>query len=141
MKVKIVRIEKDLPLPEYKTEGAAGFDLYSRAETAIAPRSVALLPSNLIIQVPKDHALFVMNRSSTWKKGAWLANAVGVIDSDYHGPEDEIKIAMYNFTDSEIVIPRGERIAQALIVPVARGEWEEVESIKEESRGGFGSTG
>ncbi|MEK7608141.1 MAG: dUTP diphosphatase [Patescibacteria group bacterium] len=141
MNIKIVRIEKDLPLPEYKTSGAVGFDLYARTETTLPPHKVMLVPTNLIVEVPKGHALLVLSRSSTTKKGLWLANGVGVVDSDYHGPTDEIQLAAYNFTENDVVVLRGERIAQALIVPVVRAEWEEVEIIKEESRGGFGSTG
>ena len=141
MKIKIVRIEKDLPLPEYKTEGAAAFDFYSRDDALLAPKEKKILPSNFIIEVPKGHALIVAARSGTPKKGIMLANSIGIIDEDYHGPSDEIGIWIWNITDAPIEIKRGDRIAQGLIVPIARAEWEETEKIKESSRGGFGSTG
>jgi dUTP pyrophosphatase len=142
MKIKIVRIEKDLPLPEYKTEGAVAFDLYTRDAATIAPKDSALLRTNLIVEVPEGHALVLAARSSLGpKRGLIMRNAIGIIDRDYHGPEDEIKLFVYNFTSEPVSIERGERLAQGLILPVARAEWEEVSEMKEESRGGFGSTG
>ena len=142
MKIKIVRVDKSLPLPKYQTEGAVAFDLYCREDATVAPHELAMLPSNFIIQVPDGYALIIAARSSlAKKKGLVLGNGIGVIDKDYHGPEDEIKILVHNFTDSPIVVTRGERIAQGLIVPVAKATWEEVSAIKDESRGGFGSTG
>ncbi len=71
-----------------------------------------------------------------------VANSIGVIDQDYHGDKDEIGIQVLNFSNDEVVVEKGERIAQALLVKIAKVEtFEEVESIKETSRGGFGSTG
>ncbi|HLC44337.1 MAG: dUTPase [Candidatus Doudnabacteria bacterium RIFCSPHIGHO2_01_FULL_50_11] len=142
MKVKIIRVDKTLPLPEYKTEGSVAFDLYSRIDAAIKPREVVVLPSNLIIEVPPGHALILASRSSlAQKKGLVLRNAIGVIDMDYHGPKDEIGLQVYNFTEQPVMIERGERLMQGLIVPIVRAEWEEVGQIKDSSRGGFGSTG
>ncbi|MCR4328737.1 MAG: dUTP diphosphatase [Patescibacteria group bacterium] len=141
MKIRISRIDKDLPLPEYKTEGAVAFDFYSRTDISLAPHEKKIAPSNFIIEVPKGHALIVAARSGTPKKGIMLANNIGIIDEDYHGPEDEIGIWVWNMTDAPIEITRGDRIAQGLIVPIIRAEWEEVAQIKESSRGGFGTTG
>jgi dUTP pyrophosphatase len=141
MKVKIIRIDKTLPLPEYQTEGAVAFDLYTRVDSKIEAQSNALLPSNFIIEVPKGHALILASRSSTYKKGLQLVNGIGVIDQDYHGPNDEIFLAVRNYTDQDIDIVKGDRIAQGLIIPVAQIELEEVDGIKDSSRGGFGSTG
>ncbi len=141
MKLKIVRIEKDLPLPEYKTKGAVAFDFYSREAKIIAPGEDTLLPSNLIIEVPENHTLIITPRSSTSiKKGIEFRN-IGVIDCDFHGPNDEIKLHVHNFTKVPVIIARGDRIAQGLIVPIIRAEWEEVAQIKDSSRGAFGSTG
>ena len=75
------------------------------------------------------------------KKGLVVANAVGVIDRDYCGPADEVKVQVMNVGDAPVTIERGERIAQGLILPVTRVQFEEVEAIAAESRGGFGSTG
>ncbi len=70
-----------------------------------------------------------------------FANAIGVIDQDYHGASDEIHLFVYNFTDEPVEVKRGDRLAQALIIPIQKVEFEEVKKIKDESRGGFGSTG
>lgn len=141
MNIRISRIDPSLPLPEYQTPGSVAFDLYTREDAIIEAKSYKLLPSNLIIEVPEGHVLITASRSSTAKKGLSLANGIGVIDQDYHGPKDEIGILLYNFTDMPVAVKRGDRLAQGLIVPIAKARWEEVAQIKEESRGGFGSTG
>lgn len=142
MQIKIKRIDKELSLPAYQTEGSAGFDIYARENTVIAPKAIALVPSNLIIATPPGFMLVVASRSSTPKrKGLMIANGIGVIDSDYSGPEDEVKILVYNFTDNEVTVEKGERIAQGLFVKVEQGQWEEVDEMSTKTRGGFGSTG
>lgn len=142
MKVKIKRIDASLPLPAYQTAGAAAFDLYSREDLVIPPKSVTLIPTNIIVEIPKGYMLTVVTRSSTpKKKGLLVPHGIGIIDQDYHGPKDEIMLQVYNFTDQEVSIAKGERVGQAAFVRVDQGEWEEVEEIKKESRGGFGSTG
>lgn len=142
MQVKIKRIDNTLPLPQYQTAGAVAFDLYSRQDMTIAPKTIALIPTNIIVEIPKGYMLMLASRSSTpKKKGLIVPNGIGIIDQDYHGAKDEIMLQVYNFTDQDAVITRGERIGQATFVRVDRGEWEEVEETKETSRGGFGSTG
>ena len=141
MKIRVVRVDKDLPLPEYKTEGAVAFDLYSREDAMLAPREKKIVPSNFIIEVPAGHVLLIAARSGTPKKGIMLANNVGLVDQDFHGPKDEIGLWIWNMTDAPIEIKRGDRIAQGLIVPIERAEFEEVAQIKDSSRGGFGTTG
>ena len=109
----------------------------------IGSGAVALVPTGLVIEVPAGHLLGVFARSSTpLKRGLMVANGVGVIDSDYCGPTDEIQIQVLNFTASPIAVRRGDRLAQGLFLPVARVAWTEVESSpRAESRGGFGATG
>lgn len=141
IKVKIVRIEKDLPLPEYKTEGAVAFDIYTRIDALLQPGEIKILPSNLIIEVPAGYMLMIASRSSTPKKGIQLANSVGILDQDYHGPQDELGLFVRNFTNEPVEVKRGDRLGQGIIVPIVKAEWQEEEQIKEESRGGFGSTG
>ena len=141
MKVKIVRVDKSLPLPEYQTEGAVAFDMYSREDALIQPKELKILPSNLIIEVPRGYALILVPRSSTPKKRGLVLFSSNLVDQDYHGPNDEIGMAFYNFTDKPAEVKRGERIAQGFLVPILRAEWEDVDIIKNESRGGFGSTG
>ena len=141
MKVKIKRIDQSLPLPQYQTNGSVAFDVGSRVDAVLQPGEVKILPSNLIIEVPAGHALILSARSSLANKGLKLANGIGVIDQDFHGREDEIGILLHNFTASPVEVKKGERLAQGLIIPVERVEWDEVDEIKKTSRGGFGSTG
>jgi dUTP pyrophosphatase len=116
--------------------------LYSRESTDIAPGEVKKLPSNFIIQVPEGYALIVAARSSLFaKKGLQLTNGIGVIDQDFHGPEDEIAITVINISKAITHVERGERLAQGLLVPIERAQWTEVETLQAPTRGGFGSTG
>ena len=140
MKIKIKRIDNVLPLPEYQTSGAVAFDLYSRIDATILPKTVERLPANVIIEIPKGYMLEIKDRSSTLKKKGLLVTT-GYIDNDYHGELDEILLQVYNLTDSEVKVERGERIGQGVFVKIDIAEWEEVDTMKEESRGGFGSTG
>lgn len=142
MQVKIKRIDSSLPLPAYQTSGAVAFDLYSREDMIIKPKTIALVPTNIIVEIPKGYMLAVAPRSSTpQKKGLMVPQGIGIIDQDYHGAKDEIMLQMYNFTDQDAIITRGERIGQAAFIRIDRGEWKEVNKTKETSRGGFGSTG
>jgi dUTP diphosphatase len=141
MKVKITRLREDVEIPKYQTDGAAAFDLASAEEIVIEPKGFKLVPTGLVIGTPPGHALILASRSSLFKKkGLVLANGIGVVDSDYAGPEDQIFLAVYNQLDTEVKIEAHERIAQGMIIPVARAEFFEGET-DEKSRGGFGSTG
>ena len=142
MHVKIKRIDKTLPLPEYQTSGAVAFDIYSRIDTNIPAKTVARIPTNLIIAIPEGYMLSVVTRSSTpVKKGLSCPHGMGVIDQDYCGDTDELLYQVYNFTESEVKIERGERIGQAMFLRVDQMQWEEVETMGEKNRGGFGTTG
>ena len=91
--------------------------------------------------IPAGHVLGVFARSSTpLKRGLMVANGVGLVDSDYCGPNDEIKIEVYNFTLAPVSIKKGDRLAQGVIMPFVRAEWQETTATAP-SRGGFGSTG
>lgn len=142
MDVKIKRIDPELPLPKYETDGSVGFDLLARTETVIDPGKVALIPGNIIVEVPKNYMLVVASRSSLpRKKGLSTPHGFGIIDHDYCGPEDEILVQVYNFSSETVVIKRGEKIAQGVFVHIDKFQWEEVEVMEKPSRGGFGSTG
>jgi dUTP pyrophosphatase len=107
----------------------------------IEPGQVALVPTGLVIEVPVGHFLGVFARSSTpLKRGLMVANGVGIVDSDYCGPKDEIKIEVVNFTASPVQVRRGDRLAQGVILSYTRAEWQE-EAVERSTRGGFGSTG
>ncbi len=130
-----------MPLPEYKTKGSVAFDIYSRVKKTVKPKKIELFPSNLIIKLPKEFFLLIASRSSTHKKGLFMAHGVGILDQDYNGPKDEIFIPLYNFTGKKVTIERGERIAQGVLIPIKKAEWHETDKTRSKSRGGFGSTG
>ena len=142
MQVSVQRIDPALPLPQHETNGSVGFDLITRVDTLIEPGEIRLVPSNVIVQVPEGYALLILPRSSLpRKKGLVCPHSLGVIDEDYHGPEDEIFVQVQNITSDPVVIKRGERIAQGLIVKVEKAQWMEVVAHEAKTRGGFGSTG
>jgi dUTP pyrophosphatase len=139
--VTIKRIDKNLPLPTYATAGSVGFDLLCREDREIAPRSLGLIPGNVIVQTPPGYMLMITLRSSTpRRKGLLIPHGLGVIDQDYSGEGDEILFQVYNFRDEAVLVKRGERIAQGLFIPVMQVAWNEVETVGT-GRGGFGSTG
>jgi len=121
MRLKIRRLDPTVPLPTYGTDEAAGFDL--AAAHWDGPRSG---PSS-------QHWLVGSRRDPT--------SGVGVIDPDYSGPNDEVMVQVLNFTSTEVQITRGDRIAQAIVLPAPRVSWQEVTEIREATRGGFGVTG
>jgi len=142
MEVTIKRVDTSLELPKYETAGSAFFDLLVREEVRIEAGAIGFLPLNIIVQTPEDYFLLLVPRSSTpIRHGLLIPNGIGVIDPDYQGDEDEIKLLVYNFTQEPVVIKRGERIAQAGFVPVEKAQWNEVTAMPAQSRGGFGSTG
>jgi dUTP pyrophosphatase len=129
-------------LPAYESAGAAAFDLASAADVTIAPGTVRLVPTGLVVEVPAGMFLGIFARSSTpLKRGLMVANGVGVVDSDYCGPEDEVKIAVVNFTAEDVTVRKGDRIAQAMLLASPRVTWEEAGELAARSRGGFGATG
>ena len=141
LSVRIRRLSPHVPLPRYQTVGAAGFDLAASEDTRVEPGEVALVPTGLVIRVPDGYFLGIFARSSTpLKRGLMVANGVGVVDSDYCGPNDEIKIEVFNFTTAPVVVRRGDRLAQGVIIPAVRADWQEIEELRRETRGGFGAT-
>ena len=142
MHIRIRRLDATISLPMYATAESAGFDLSAAADLTIAPRQIALVPTGLVIEVPSGYFLGIFARSSTpLKRGLMVANGVGVIDPDYAGPDDEVRIQVLNITASDVTIRRGDRLAQGIILPAPRVTWDETAAIREETRGGFGSTG
>jgi len=142
LRVRIRRLRNDVPLPSYESPGAAAFDLAAAADVEIRPGGVQLVPTGLVIEVPQGMFLGIFARSSTpVKRGLMVANGVGVVDSDYCGPADEVKIAVFNFTGEPVTITRGDRIAQGILLPAPRVIWEETSELSTQSRGGFGATG
>jgi dUTP pyrophosphatase len=141
MNVRIKRIRPHAALPAYQTSGAAAFDLAAAEQTTIQPGEVVLIPTGLVIEVPAGMFLAIFARSSTpLKRGLMVANGVGIVDPDYSGPEDEVKIAVLNVKGSAVTVDRGERIAQGIFMHAPRVDWIEIDEMQSPSRGGFGAT-
>ena len=142
MLLKIKRLDGAVGLPAAATLKAAGFDLAAAADIEVPARGIKLIGTGLVIGVPDGYFLGIFARSSMpLKRGLMVANGVGVIDADYCGPQDEIKIQVVNITDAPVKVFRGERLAQGIVLPCPRVEWEEVTEVSAPTRGGFGSTG
>ena len=142
MRLRITRISPGIPLPSYGSAGAAAFDLAAADDYEVPAGQIRLIGTGLVIEVPDGHFLAIIARSSTpLKRGLIVANAVGVVDPDYRGAEDEVRIQVFNITGETVRVKRGDRIAQGLILAAPRVEWEEVTAASAASRGGFGSTG
>jgi dUTP pyrophosphatase len=139
--VTIKRFDSSLPLPEYKTKGAAAFDLYAREDTIIQPGKVTLVPLNVAFQIPDDHWILMAARSSLHKRGVMMANGIGVGDYDFRGDGDEYHAALLNFTDQPVMIERAERIVQMIVMHREPVVLNEVSEFGHQDRGGFGSTG
>lgn len=143
MRVNIKRIDPTLPMPEYQTPGAAAFDIYSREDIKILPKALVRIPSNLIVETPKDFYLMITLRSGTPKKklGLVVPHGVGIIDSDFRGPEDEVLVQVLNTGDQSLTVERGERFAQGTFVRIGLADFREQRALGNKNRGGFGSTG
>jgi dUTP pyrophosphatase len=142
MRLTIKRLDPTLSLPATATAGAAGFDLAAAADVEVPPRAIRLVGTGLVIEVPNGWFLGIFARSSTpLKRGLMVANGVGVIDADYCGPADEIKIQVLNITDAPVMVRRGDRLAQGIVLQAPRVEWNKVAEVTSATRGGFGSTG
>lgn len=138
MEVRIKNTSNN-PLPEYKTCGSSALDIALSQDCVVKPHKVSMAHTGLFIETPKDYSTYLIARSSLHKKGLMLANSIGVIDSDYRG---ELLIALFNFTDEEVSVCSGERVAQIMLVPVIHTTLVSVAELSETERGdgGFGST-
>jgi dUTP pyrophosphatase len=142
LKVRVRRVDADLPLPRHETSGSVGFDLLCREEVTVPAGAIRQVPANVIVAVPEGYMLMIAARSSLpLRKGLMVPNGVGIVDQDYRGPDDEIRVQVYNFTAQAVRVARGERLAQGILVKVAQVEWEEAADASGRNRGGFGSTG
>ena len=140
--VRIRRVRDGVALPRYASPGAAALDLAAAEDVDVPSGEVRLVPTGLVIEVPQGMFLGIFARSSTpIKRGLMVANGVGVVDSDFCGPEDEVKVAVLNFTREPVHVFAGDRIAQALLLAAPRVAWEESAELRDQSRGGFGATG
>lgn len=143
MKLFIKKLQSDIEIPKYMTEGAAGMDLCAAVEndTILKKGEIKLIPTGIAISIEKGYEAQIRPRSGlAIKYGISLVNTPGTIDSDYRG---EINIIMINFGQDDFLIKRGDRIAQMVINKIETPSIVEVESLDDTLRGkgGFGSTG
>ncbi len=141
MKVKIQRTNQNGRLPTYATAGAGAFDFYSSEEVEIKGLEVMAIDLGVALEVPEGHVMLLFPRSSIGKNTPLrMANSVGVIDSDYRGT---IHALYENIDICPTLIKRGDRIAQGIILPIPKIEFEEVTLLSGTKRGHgrFGSTG
>lgn len=134
---------KDIPLPKYMSDHAAGMDLYAAVseETTILAGGWKLIPTGLSIALPEGYEAQVRPRSGlALKQGVSVLNTPGTVDADYRG---EVGVILMNHSKESIVIKRGDRIAQMIINEVVRISFKEVDELSDTKRGagGFGHTG
>ena len=144
MKLRIKKLNKNAVIPTYGSDYSAGADLYAVLDAGrieIPSHETVLVHTGLSFEIPKGYVGLVYARSGlATKNGLAPANKVGVIDADYRG---EVMVSLYNQSDVPQTIDNGERIAQIVIAPFLKVEYEEAEELSDTVRGegGFGSTG
>ena len=141
MKVAIQKLYERAVVPSYGSDDSAGADLYAIEDTVIAPGQTVLVHTGLAMEIPAGYGGFIYARSGlATKQGLAPANKVGVIDADYRG---EIMVALLNHSKEARTVAAGERIAQLVIAPFLRAEFEVQKELSDTVRGsgGFGSTG
>ena len=139
----IKKLDPNVEMPEYKTAGSSGVDLMANLHEKITLKSgeSCIVPTGLSISLPKDCEVQIRPRSGLAAKSQiTVLNTPGTIDSDYRG---EIKVILYNHGKEDFLINNKDRIAQMVLTPVIKMNFEEIEELPETIRGegGFGSTG
>ena len=143
VKILIKKTNKEVTTPKYKTDGSSGVDLsaFLEKKVVIKPNSSELIPTGLQVAIPEELEIQIRPRSGlAAKESIGVLNSPGTIDSDYRG---ELKIILFNHGNKDFIINNGDRIAQMVLVPIVKMEFEEVDSLPNTVRGqgGFGSTG
>tara|TARA_B100001564_G_scaffold319260_1_gene296391 strand:+ start:310 stop:756 length:447 start_codon:yes stop_codon:yes gene_type:complete len=143
VRILIKKISEEVITPKYKTEGSSGVDLsaFLNKKVVIKPNSSELIPTGLQVAIPEELEIQIRPRSGlAAKESMGVLNSPGTIDSDYRG---ELKIILFNHGDKDFIINNGDRIAQMVLVPILKMEFEEVDNLPDTVRGqgGFGSTG
>ncbi len=143
IKILVKKLNSKAQLPKYKTDGSSGMDLMALIENPIKikPQESAIISTGLSIAIPDDTEVQIRPRSGlSAKSSISVLNTPGTIDSDYRG---EIKIILFNHGKEEFTVNNNDRIAQMILMPVLKAEFEEVNDLPSTLRGsrGFGSTG
>ena len=142
-KVLIKRLSPKVELPKYKTQGSSGLDLMAFIEKSIKlnPKESVLVPTGISVAIAEDLEIQIRPRSGlAAKSNISVLNTPGTIDSDYRG---EIKVILFNHGNNEFIINNKDRVAQMVLTPIIKAEFEEVDKLPDTIRGegGFGSTG
>ena len=143
VKILVKKFDKNIKLPTYKTSGSSGMDLvaYIKNKITIDPGKTVMIPTGIAVAIPKNYEIQIRPRSGlAAKKGISVLNTPGTVDSDYRG---EIIIILINLSKKSFVVKSGDRVAQMILCPVAKGKLQEVKNLPKTIRGkgGFGSTG
>ena len=143
VKILVKKFDKNIKLPSYKTSGSSGMDLLAcvRKKIIIKPGTTGIIPTGIAVAIPKNYEIQIRPRSGlAAKKSISVLNTPGTVDADYRG---EIKIILINLSKKLFVVKSGDRIAQMILCPVAKGKFKEVRKLPKTIRGkgGFGSTG
>tara|TARA_B100001765_G_scaffold212139_1_gene175698 strand:+ start:1631 stop:2068 length:438 start_codon:yes stop_codon:yes gene_type:complete len=143
VKVLVKKLDPNVELPKYKTEGSSGLDLMAFIDNPIkiSPNTSALIPTGISVAISNDLEIQIRPRSGlAAKSSVTVLNTPGTIDSDYRG---EIKIILFNHGKEDFIIKNKDRVAQMILVPIIKIEFEEVDELPNTIRGsgGFGSTG
>ena len=143
VKVLVKKLDPNVELPKYKTEGSSGLDLMAFIDNPIkiSPNTSALVPTGISVAISNDLEIQIRPRSGlAAKSSVTVLNAPGTIDSDYRG---EIKIILFNHGKEDFIIKNKDRVAQMILMPIIKIEFEEVDELPNTIRGsgGFGSTG
>ncbi len=138
MKLRIKKLRVDAEIPKYHSKGAAAFDLHSAENYSLGPGETHIYKTGIAMEIPQGYAGFIWDRSGMGSKG--IHRFAGVVDSDYRG---EIGVVLFNSTNFEKEISKGDKIAQMVIQKHEQMEIQEVEELTPTERGekGFGSTG
>ena len=142
VKLLIKKLQKNIILPEYKTDGSSGMDLMANVEQTvkILPGEKKMISTGIMVAIPEQYEIQIRPRSGlAAKNGISVLNTPGTIDSDYRG---EIKVILINLGKDIFEIKKNDRIAQMIVCPIIKVELKEVENLPETVRGegGFGST-
>ena len=143
VKVLIKKLDPAAKIPSYKTSGASGMDLmaFIKEPIKLAPKKSCLVPTGISVAMSNDYEIQIRPRSGlAAKNNISVLNTPGTIDSDYRG---EIKIILFNHGDDDFIVNNNDRIAQMVLIPIHKINFEEVDSLPDSVRGkgGFGSTG
>ena len=142
VKILVKKFDKDIKLPVYKTTGSSGMDLMAciKSKINIKPGKTAVISTGIAVAIPRNYEIQIRPRSGlAAKKGISVLNTPGTVDSDYRG---EIKIILINLSKKKFIVKSGDRVAQMVVCPVAKGNLKVVKILPKTVRGkgGFGST-